>query len=277
MKQGLISLRRFFIALIFLFCSISSSSAETITKSFEIGTSTTPSSNYRTFAMPCRTRMVASVTFSRAGAAGSTNDVPIFVEVREPGTTADEEGPVVSVREGLIATRTPKTVNLPAATSSRSGCAFPWRVRVKHDAAGPAPVVVSGNITVSFNNPTTRIDVAGSTFGVIHNQSVTKNIGDLNSLGQGLLVITGTWNHSVFGVTGPLPVELEFELIDPNGNFGGRAKGYSSNETNDLTKLRLTRRIKDCVPGQWKIIVKGHYLDDVKDVDVIVHFTLDCP
>lgn len=265
------------IALISLFCNSAEALGETITKSFEIGTSTTPASNYRTFALPCRTRMVASVTYSRAGAAGESNDVPIFIEVREPGTTSDTEGRVVAVREGLRATRIPKTTTLPAATSELSGCLNPWRVRVKHDATGPAPLVVSGNISVSFTTPTTRIDVADGPFTLIHNREVTKNFGDANGFGQGTLVITGTWNHSVFGATGPLPVELEFELRDPNGGFRGRAKGYSSSETNDLPKLRLTYRVKDCNPGQWKIIVRGHYLDDVKDVDVIVNFTPDCP
>jgi hypothetical protein len=115
-----------FLGLVF---TVSTALAETITKSFEIGTSTSGSSNFRTFTLPCRTRMVASVTYSRAGAAGESNDVPIFIEVREPATTAEGEGAVLAVKEGLKAARTPKIANLTGVTSSRSGCSIPWRVR----------------------------------------------------------------------------------------------------------------------------------------------------
>ena len=274
---ALISLKRFFITLIFVFCSISSAPAETITKSFEIGTSATPSSNYRTFSLPCRTRMVASVTYSRSGPAGSENDVPIFVEVREPATTADGEGAVVSVREGLTATRTPKSINLPAATSSRSGCSIPWRVRVKHDATGPAPHTVTGNIVVSFNPATVRVGVAGTPFSLAHDKSVTKNVGDSNGIGQGTVVITGSWNHSIFGVTGPNAVKLKIQLIDPAGDAMAFAEGYPSNEFRDVQKLRLTHRIPDCSSGQWKLRISGDERDDAKDIDIVVHFTPDCP
>ena len=268
--------RRCLIALVFLVRS-TTAYADTITKSFEIGTSATPSSNYRTFTLPCRTRMVASVTYSRAGAAGESNDVPLFVEVREPATTPDGEGAVVAVREGLVATRTFKTINLNGVTSDRSGCSIPWRVRVKHDSSGPAPVVVSGNITVSFNPPTSRIDIAGGPFSLLHGQSTTKNVGGSNGLGQGVVVIKGTWKHSILGATGPNAIKLHIELIDPSGRTVSFAEGYSSDEFRDLQKLKLTHRIADCLSGQWKLRVIGEVHDDVKEIDIIVNFTPDCP
>lgn len=264
-----------FLGLVF---TVSTALAETITKSFEIGTSTSGSSNFRTFTLPCRTRMTASVTYSRAGAAGESNDVPIFVEVREPATTAEEEGAVLAVKEGLTATRTPKTANLTGVTSSRSGCAIPWRVRVKHDASGPAPVAVTGAITVSFNTTTIGINVAGGPFSLLRDKSTTKNVGDANGIGQGTVVISGAWNHSVLGVTGPNPVKLKFELFDSSGQRIGVSEGYPNNEIRDLPKLRLTVRLPDCATGQWKLKATNiDSQDDAKDIDAIVHFTPDCP
>lgn len=258
--------------------TVSTALAETITKPFEIGTSTSGSSHFRTFTLPCRTRMTASVTYARAGAAGEGNDVPIFIEVREPATTAEGEGSALAVKEGLTATRTPKTANLTGVTSSRSGCSIPWRVRVKHDASGPAPVAVTGTITVSFNTNTIGINVAGGPFSLLRDQSITKNVGDSNGIGQGTVVISGTWNHSVLGVTGPNPVKLKFELFDSSGQRVGVSEGYPNNEIRDLPKLRLTVRLPDCATGQWKVKTTNiDPQDDAKDIDVIVHFTSDCP
>lgn len=263
----------------FLGCvfTVSTALAETITKSFEIGTSTYGSSNFRTFTLPCRTRMTASVTYSRAGAAGESNDVPIFIEVREPASTAEGEGAVLAVKEGLTATRTPKTTNLTGVTSSRSGCSIPWRVRVKHDASGPAPVAVTGTITVSFNTTTIGINVAGGPFSLLHDKSTTKNVGDSDGIGQGTVVITGTWKHSILGVTGPNAIKLKIELIDPTGRATAVAEGFSSNEIRDVTKLRLTHRIPDCPSGQWKLRISGDETDDAKDIDILVRLTPDCP
>jgi hypothetical protein len=151
-------------------------------------------------------------------------------------------------------------------------------VRVKHDASGPAPVVVSGNITVSFSTSTIGINVAGGPFSLIRDQATTKNVGDANGVGQGTVVISGTWNHSVLGVTGPNPVKLKFELFDSSGQRVGVAEGYPNNEIRDLAKLRLTTRLPDCATGQWKLKTTNiDTQDDAKDIDVIVHFTPDCP
>ncbi|MFN2511020.1 MAG: hypothetical protein ABR568_06190 [Pyrinomonadaceae bacterium] len=262
-----------------LIAMVSMASAETITKSFEIGLGTSqPRSHFRTFTLPCRTRMVASITYSRSGAAGANNDVPIFIEVRKPGATAEEDGAVASVKENLTATRVPKTTNLAGAVSDSGGCSIPWRVRVTHDADGPAPNAVSGNITASFSMPTSRIYVAGGLSSLNRGESVTRNVGDSNGIGQGTLVITGKWNNSVLGVTGPNPVKLKFEFTDPNGNHVAVGEGFSANEIRDLPKLRLTYRIEDCPPAQWKLkITNVDNQDDAKDIDAIVNFTPDCP
>jgi hypothetical protein len=112
---------------------------------------------------------------------------------------------------------------------------------------------VSGNITVSFVTPTSQIDVEGGLFDLERGKSVTKNVGDSNGISQGIVVITGNWNHSVFGVQGPNAVRLKFQLIDPSGNLVNTDEGFSANELRDLPKLKLTYRLADCTPGQWKL------------------------
>jgi hypothetical protein len=271
--------RAFGVLALFAFATVSSTSAKTITKPFEIGAGTAqPRSQFRTFAVPCGTRMTTSVTYSRSGDAGANNDVPLFIEVRKPGATEEEDGPVATVQENLTATRVPKTANLPAAVSDRGGCSIPWRVRVRHDAAGPAPNVVSGNITVSFVTPTIQINVAGGLFALKGDKSVTKNVGDSQGMSQGTVVITGTWNHSVLGAVGPLSVELALSLIDPSGTVVKSASGVSSNEIREeYPKLKLTHRITDCTPGQWKLKITNMRSWDAMNIDVTVKFTPDCP
>jgi hypothetical protein len=260
------------------FGTITSVSADTVTKPFEIGAgSAQPHSHFRTFTVPCGTRMTASVTLSRAGAAGADNDVPVFIEVRKPGATVDEDGAVGAVLENVKATRVPKTVSLPGATSALGGCSIPWRVRIKHDATGPAPNVVSGDITVSCVTPTSIINVAGGSIALKRSESTTRNIGDSQGMSQGTIVISGMWNHSILGVVGPNPVKLGIQVIDPSGQIVASATGYSNNEFRAEPRLKLVHQVKECAPGQWKLkITNVDNADDAMNIDLAVKLTREC-
>ncbi|MGH9900587.1 MAG: hypothetical protein ACRD68_01985, partial [Pyrinomonadaceae bacterium] len=110
-------------------------SAGSIDKTFEIGPGTQfARSNHRTFAVPSGLTVSAKVDFYRLGDPGTANDIPIIIELRQPGANAEQDGPIVQ-QVSATARRTSvtpggdgDTVTLTGAASS-SGCGNPWRVR----------------------------------------------------------------------------------------------------------------------------------------------------
>lgn len=253
--------------------------AKSITKSFEIGAGTAHShSHYRTFAVPCGLDVTASVKYLRKGDAGASNDVPIIIELRQPGETDSEDGPVAE-QEQVTATRNQQTAALGGQESNR-GCSLPWRVRVKYANAGEAPFAVYGDITVTFNDASKSISVEGGLISLLKGNNVTKKIGNSSGFGHGVIEITGTWLHSLGNlVPGPNPVKLKFQLIDPDGNTVETESGFSSNDINPAAtpKFKLTYRVTSCKSGQWKIKITNNTNDDTMNIDPKVKFKPDCP
>jgi len=71
--------------------------AETSTKTFEIGPGTAyATSNFRNFYVPGCEPIGVTVKYKRSGETGSSNDIPIVIEVRHPGANADTGEPIVA-------------------------------------------------------------------------------------------------------------------------------------------------------------------------------------
>ena len=257
-----------------------------IVKSFEFGAGSANSvSNKRTFPVPCHRGIEGlSVTYQRIGDAGAANDVPIIVELRSPGATATEEGPVVD-SESLNATLTQK-VSLQTRTSgtlvvnpSPRGCSLPWIVRVK-PASGTSPWVISGTIRLFYFGGGGTENVEGSLISLNKGNSVTKNVGGSAGLHAGKYTVTGTWLHSAFGVPGPLPVQLRFQLLDPSGAVVGSKTAYSNAEINPCCsgdKMSFTIPVNLHVTGQWKLRITNNTSDDTMNIDPKVNYTDVCP
>lgn len=253
--------------------------ASSIKKSFEFGAGTANShSNFRTFAVPCGLDVTASVTYSRKGDTGANNDIPIFIELRQPGETDSVDGPVAVKNDDLVATRTVQTASVSGQKSNR-GCSLPWRVRVGYRNPGEAPFAVYGDITVSFNDSSRNINVEGGLISLNKGTDVTKKLGGSSGLGQGIIEITANWQHALGPVPVPGAVKLKFELIDPNGNVVETESGFSSNDftVSASQKFKLTYRVTSCTSGQWKIRITNNTDDDTMNIDPKVTFKPDCP
>lgn len=273
------SVRTLGVLALFAFTMVGTSNAASITKSFEIGEGTGQSqSHFRTFVVPCGLDVTAKVTFSRLGDPGVANDVPIIIELRKPGATAEEDGPIAAQVNNINATRTEQNRTL-SGTESNRGCTIPWRVRVKHNGSGAAPNAVKGNITVTFNDAPKSLNVEGGLISLNKGISVTKNLAGSGGLDQGIVEITANWNHAIGPVPGPLPVKLKFELLPPNSNQSVRTvEAYSSNEARSgLTRFKLTYQVTEHTPGQWRIRITNNTNDDTMNIDPKVKFTPDCP
>lgn len=250
--------------------------AGTLTKSFEFGAGTANSvSNKRTFSVPCGLDVQAAVKVSRKGDAGADNDVPILIELRSPGESADADGPIATTKEG-IAKRTAQTFNL-AANDSPRGCNLPWVVRVKPQS-GKSDVAIYGDITVTFNDSIKNLTVqdAGS-LNLNSANTQTVNIGGSGGLTQGIVTIKGEWFHNL----GIMPINMKIDLLDPNGNPVAGDTGYSNLEVNPCcsnNKLKITYQVTEKKSGQWKLRIKnisnGH---DAIRVKPIATLKPDCP
>ncbi len=257
--------------------SVSVAFADIISKTFEFGEGTLqPRSHVRTFNVPCGTvgGIAAVVKFKRLGKAGTAADVPIIIELREPDTAANQEGPIALTRNAS-ATTTEQSLTLSSQSSNR-GCSSPWRVRVSHAERG-TPVKTFGSIRIDFDGRAREIE-SGSNASLNRGSSVTRNIGDVQGLHQGSTLITATWRHIIFGVTyGPNPVRLRFELIDPTGNVVKTVTAFSSDELrSELEKFRLIYQIAVHSPGQWKLRITNVDDDDATSIDPTVTFTPGC-
>lgn len=263
--------------------SIISANAAEITKTFEFGAGTANTiSNKRTFAVPCGQSVTAVVKYHRLGDTGAQFDVPIVIELREPGDTPEAEGPAFTT-ESVTARRTEQTATLVRTRSLARGCSYPWVVRVRPQS-GSSPVAIKGSITVKFFSSTHELDVEGGYISLNKGNSVTKNIGFPSGITQGKLLITATWLHAIGPIPGPLPVKLKFELIDPRGTVVASHEGFANNEVNSCcsgNKMRISYQVVTCltsdVAGQWKIRITNNTSNDTMNIDTKVQFTPDCP
>jgi hypothetical protein len=277
------SIKMWFVTLLIIIGLSGTAIAETIQKSFEFGAGTANSiSNKRTFPVPCHAGIEGvSATYQRKGTAGAANDVPIVMELRSPGPTANEEGPVVD-SVALTATLTQQlslTTKLLKGNPSSRACGLPWIVRVR-PASGTSPWVISGVITLSYFRFDVDVNVEGNLISLNKGNSVTKNVGGTGGLHAGKITVTGTWLHSVFGVPGPLPVRLRFQLLDPNGAVVGSRTAFSNAEINPCcsgNKMSFTIPVTQHTGGQWKLRITNNTSDDTMNIDPKVKYVALCP
>lgn len=258
--------------------TVSSAFAESITKTFEFGAGTANSiSNKRTFNVPCGVDVSAAVEHYRLGDAGTAFDVPIVIELKKPGATADVEGTVADT-QNATAKRAKQTATVTGTQSDR-GCSLPWVVRVK-PASGQSAVAIKGTIVLTYSSAVASISVEGGLISINKGNSVTKNIGGSGGLEQGTVVVTATWLHAIGPVPGPLPVRLKFELINPSGTVVATDSGYSNAEINPCcsgNKMKITFQVATCISGQWKIRITNNTNDDTMNIDPKVRHTPNCP
>ena len=270
--------RVFWLAVLLALAAVVPAFAESITKGFEFGAGTAHTiSNKRNFTVPCGTSVSAQVTFSRLGDVGASNDVPIVIELRKPSSNSNTDGQLAASLN-VTARRAEQTRTLNGSASNL-GCPLQWTVRVK-PANGQSPRAILGSITVTFNDSSSGISVEGGLITLDKGTSETKKIGGSGGLKQGKITITADWNHSAFGVPGPLPVKLKFELIDPSGNVVASDSGYSDAEINPCCsddKMKLTFNVPSCITGQWKLKITNNTNDDTMNIDPTVRFSPDCP
>lgn len=232
----------------FAFVLCGSIYAETISKSFEFGAGTENSiSAKRTFQVPCGQKVSAVVMFQRGGGSGVPN-IDLVMELRSPGETADEEGPIIAGKE-VSAKVISQTAVLEGQKSNR-GCSLPWVVRVKPKSP-PAPVKIFGTISVVFQSNPITID-ASAVGRLEKGDSKTVTIGSSSGLQQGIIRIAPIWFDSLMTT----PIKMKIELLNPNGDVVASDTGYSNVEFNPCCsddKVKIEFTIPNCVTGQWKV------------------------
>jgi hypothetical protein len=275
--------RAFGLLAMFAFAAVSVVPGADITKTFEFGAGTANSvSNKRTFPVPCGQRVTAVVKYYRLGDVGAQFDVPILIELREPGATAEEEDPAFETKSAT-AKRTEQTATLVRPPRNDRGCNLPWVVRVR-PSSGQSPVAIKGSITVTYDSSARNLEVEGGYISLNKGNSVTKNVGFPSGLVQGRVVVTATWLHAIGPIPGPLPVKLKFELIDPNGTVVASHEGYPNNEISPCCsnkKMKITYQVTSCITtgisGQWKVRITNNTSDDTMNIDTTIRHTPDCP
>ena len=273
--------RAFGIPALMAFTAVNTVFADNISKTFEFGPGTSQSrSHVRTFNIPCGTEggIAAVVKFIRLGADGDGNNIPIVIELREPDTAAEQEGPIADTKTAN-AIKTEQTVTLRSPSSTR-GCSLPWRVRVRYSNEGPAPAKVYGTARLDFDGRVRNILSEG--VGVILAKGSTKTIklGDTSGMQQGTIDITANWDHSLYGarIPGPNPVKLRWALINPSGVVVNTVEAYSSDEArSELTKFRMLHRVTRHTSGQWNLRITNLTNDDATGFELVRKFTPGCP
>jgi hypothetical protein len=209
-----------------------------------------PASVEQTVVAPCHAS--PSVKLSGARFDHSANDVPIVVEFRAPGVSFQSEPThirVFTVRSDVSRT---ETFSVPG---HESGCGAEWRVRIVPTTSSTRDGRVIGDFSLSFTSTASIMKIEDAAI-LANGRSTTKNIGGSNGLHQGWVEITGTWNHSVYGVPGPLPVKLTYALLKPNGDIAAFDTGHSNHEFNPCCsgdKMKLRFRVTENINGQWKL------------------------
>lgn len=280
-KSAIFGGQMFAVAALFTIAAAGSAFAGTLTKTFEFGEGMAHTrSNVRTFPVPCGLAVVVTVKFARLGPDGANNNIPIKIELREPDTAPDQEGPSVESKSAT-ATRTEQTLNLSSQGNNR-GCNLPWRVRVKYALDGTGPFPTFGSIKFSFDDRTASINVESGVGGLLAGGKVSTYVGDVIGLRQGRIEITGTWFHVIRFpggfVPGTSPVKLKFELLDPSGTVVKTAEGYSNNELrSELPKIKLLYQVPSYTSGRWLLRITNIDVHEMGGTNLSGKFTPGCP
>jgi hypothetical protein len=264
-------------------------SATEITKTYSFGPGTgthTARAAFRDFRIPCGTPGAISVTvsFKRFGPEDHRHSFSIDVRIHEPVRPGQTEGLIPSAGAYGVTVHTAERAVTVGVAPTAGGCSQPWVVRVKTREGDP-PYTVSGSIKLKYAGETRDLTVSTMSNQYLNKgQSKTLLIANSAGCGQGRMVITGTWNHTIGIMPGPLPIQLKFELLnDAAISFGATDKvteafGYSNNELRaELTKLRLVFQIPDCRVGQWKLKITNISNDDAFLGSISAKMTPTCP
>lgn len=224
--------------------------------------------------VPCHATV--SVKLSAARYDHHDSDVPIAIEFRAPGVSLQSEPTHIRIFQARLGDTRSETFTAPGHDT---GCGSPWRVRIVPNATSTRDGRIVGDLSVSFvsNAKTLNVEDAAT---LANGRSTTKNIGDSNGLHQGRVEITGTWNHSVFGVPGPLPVKLNFELLKPDGSIAAYDTGHSKHEINPCCsgdKLKVRLLVREHISGQWKLRIRNDSGNDAMALIPRATFVPACP
>lgn len=250
-----------------------------ITKDFEVGPGTAnPQSHSRFFHYPSRKNIIAGVRFERQGPAGKSFDLPLIIELRQPGNGNDADGPLVERRE-VTATTSPQEFSF-SGNGNNMGCSgSPWKVRFIYveDNNSTNNFAVLGRATVWIpGSRNTEVNVEGGLISLNKGNGVTKTVATSSGVGQGEFKVYGTWYHSIGGVPGPLPVKLKFDLIKPNGSIAESKTAYRRNEPNGNPDMFFTYHVLSTTSGQWKLRITNNSDHDVMNIDPKVYLDPGC-
>jgi hypothetical protein len=250
-------------------------SAGEISKTFELGPGTqVPRSNHRTFNVPSGLPVTARVTYRRLGDPGPQNDIPIVIELRQPGLNATQDGPIVD-QKSLLATRDNATITLNGPASSR-GCSNPWRVRVRYaprpNFQPPDPLDprfdVIGNIQVTFNDDVKQLDISPFNVNIAKGNRVVKDLRGIT--GSGTVRIRAEWHTSPLEL---LHINSYYKLtvrLKRNGNIVRTQAGFSQHAPGDKTpKLDFTYFVSpEQVSGTWQLEIESFAPADIVDFHI---------
>jgi hypothetical protein len=204
----------------------------------------------RSVVAPCHAEV--SIKLSGARYDHYDSDIAITIEFRAPGVALQSPPTHTRVFMSKLEDQHAETFSVPG---HGSGCGNAWQVRVKPSQVSRIETRIMGDLSLSFASVGKNISVEDAA-SLANGRSTTKNIGGSGGLHQGWVEITGTWNHSVFGAPGPLPVKLTYSLVKPNGDIAAFDTGHSNHEFNPCCsgdKLKLRFRIPENINGQWKL------------------------
>jgi hypothetical protein len=209
-----------------------------------------PSAFEQPVVAPCHAAVSVKLSGSRDDHQDS--DVPIMVEFRAPGVSSQSAPTHIQVFMAKLGNTQVEAFTVPGLSA---GCGDPWRVRIVPDRTSPRDGKIVGDLSVSFVNTLRNVNVEDAAL-LANGKSTTKNLGGPAGLHQGWVELTGTWNHSLFGVPGPMPVKLTFSLLKPSGEIADFDAGHSNNEVNlccSADKLKLRFFVREHSSGQWKL------------------------
>ena len=209
-----------------------------------------PSFFEQTAVVPCHAGVSVKLSGSRIDHHDS--DVPITIEFRAPGISLQSPPTNIEVFQARAANTQTQSFSVPGHSS---GCGSPWRVRIVPYAGATREGKIIGDLGVSFDGSVANLNLEDAAL-LPNRGKTTKNIGGSNGLHQGWIEITGTWNHSLYGVPGPMPVKLTFELLKPNGDIAAFDTGHSNHEINPCCsgdKMKLRFLVRENISGQWKV------------------------
>ncbi len=219
-------------------------------KGFEFGPGTAnPTAAAIKFFAPCHIDIFTDIIFRRAGETGSTYDLPIVIEYRQPGSSATSQGAAVRT-VNITATRTQQKTTTYGLPGAAAGCTVPWTVTAKA-ASGTAPVGIFGSIRLSPYIHIPNVEIEGGLISLAKGNSVTKKFGTSAGFPQSVIEINGGW-------------------LKPDGSVAASASGYTKFEINPCcsnNKLLVKYLVKEHLNGQWKLRITNNSNDDVMNID----------